>query len=149
MKPLEGRKLITEFLLSLSTPGEDDLPVLEASTVRAYASQLQRMFASIVEFPYIDGFQPISSKYGPIENPFTGVEYPIHSRDHLRSERFFLTPEQILEVLIFLGSLSSSYPSPVNGRPALYHCIAHHRNRNAIHRDTQFGRARREARHFL
>src|SRR5437764_10043638 len=34
MKPLEGRKLIKGFLLSLSTPGEDGLPVLEASTVR-------------------------------------------------------------------------------------------------------------------
>src|SRR5712692_8541387 len=102
MKPLEGRKLIKEFLLSLSTPGEDGLPVLEASTVRAYANHLQRLFDSIVEFPYIDGFQEISSKYGPIENPFTGVEVPIHSRDHLRSERFFLTPAQILELLIFL-----------------------------------------------
>jgi len=102
MKPLEGRKRIKDFLLSLSTPGEDGLPVLQASSVRAYANQLHRLFASIVEFPYIDGFQPISSKYGPIENPFTGVEYPIHSRDHLRSERFFLTPAQILEILIFL-----------------------------------------------
>ena len=102
MKPLEGRKRIKDFLLSLSMPGEDGLPVLQASTVRAYANQLERLFASIVDFPYIDGFLTISSKYGPIENPFTGVEYPIHSRDHLRSERFFLTPEQILELLVFL-----------------------------------------------
>jgi len=102
MKLLEGRKRIKDFLLGLSTPGDDGLPVLQASTVRAYANQLERLFASIVDFPYIDGFLTISSKYGPIENPFTGVQYPIHSRDHLRSERFFLTPEQILEVLIFL-----------------------------------------------
>lgn len=108
MKPLEGRNRIKEFLLRLSTPGEDGLPVLEASTVRAYANQLQRLFDSIIEFPCIDGFQPISSKYGPIENPFTGVEVPIHSRDHLRSERFFLTPAQILELLIFLREV---YPT--------------------------------------
>jgi integrase len=102
MKPLEGRIRIKNFLLSLSTPGEDGLPVLQASTVRAYASHLQRLFTSILEFPYIDGFRTISSKYGAIEDPFRGVEYPIHSRDHLRSERFFLTPDQILEVLVFL-----------------------------------------------
>jgi site-specific recombinase XerD len=102
MKLLEGRKRIKDFLLSLSTPDDDGLPVLQASTVRAYANQLERLFASIVDFPYIDGFLTISSKYGPIENPFTRVQYPIHNRDHLRSERFFLTPEQILELLIFL-----------------------------------------------
>jgi integrase len=102
MKPLEGRKRIKDFLLSLSMPGEDGLPVLQATTVRAYANRLQRLFASIVDFPYIDGFSTISSKYGPIENPFTGVQTPIHSGDLLRSERFFLTPGQILEALIFL-----------------------------------------------
>src|SRR6266852_2885091 len=108
MKPLEVRKLIKEFLLSLSTSGEDGLPVLGTSTVRVYANQLQRLFDSIVKFPYIDGFQPISSKYGPIENPFCGVEIPIHSCDHLRSERFFLTLAQTLELLIFLREV---YPS--------------------------------------
>lgn len=102
MKPFAGRKRIKEFMLSLSAPGEDKLPVLQASTVRSYASQLDRFFSSILEFPYIDGFQAIASKYGPIEHPFTGVQYPIHSRDHLRSERFFLTPDQILELLVFL-----------------------------------------------
>lgn len=102
MKPLAGQKRIKEFLRSLSTPGEDNLPVLQASTVRSYASQLDRLFSSVHEFPYIDGFQTIASKYGPIEHPFTGVQYPIHSRDHLRSERFFLTPDQILELLVFL-----------------------------------------------
>ncbi len=102
MKHLEGRKRIKNFLLSLSTPGDDGLPVLEPSTVRAYAGVLQRLFVGVMDFPYIDGFQTIESKYGPIENPFTGIQYPIHSRDHLRSERFFVTPDQILEVLVFL-----------------------------------------------
>src|SRR5712691_9304695 len=46
--------------------------------------------------------ETISSKYGQIESPFTGVEYPVHSRDLLRSERFFVTPEQILELLVFM-----------------------------------------------
>src|SRR5882724_1163372 len=50
MKPLEGRIRIKNFLLSLSTPGEDGLPVLQASTVRAYASHLQRLFTTILEF---------------------------------------------------------------------------------------------------
>ncbi|HXM51603.1 MAG TPA: site-specific integrase [Pyrinomonadaceae bacterium] len=63
---------------------------------------LDRFFTSVMEFPYVDHLQTITSKYGPIENPFTGVEYPIHTRDHLRSERFFLTEQQILELLIFL-----------------------------------------------
>jgi hypothetical protein len=50
MKPFVGRKRIKEFLLSLSTPGEDDLPVLQASTVRSYASQLQRRFVVYLIF---------------------------------------------------------------------------------------------------
>jgi integrase len=97
-----GRARIKDFLLALSTLGEDGLPCVRHQTARAYASHLERLFLSTCEFPYIEGLQTISSKYGPIENPFIGVEYPIHSRDLLRAERFFLTPAQILELLVFL-----------------------------------------------
>lgn len=102
MKPFAGRHRIREFLMTLSTPDEDGQPCLQVRTVRTYASHLERLFINTMEYPFIEGGQTISSKYGPIENPFTGVQYPIHSRDRLRSERFFLTTEQIVELLVFL-----------------------------------------------
>jgi len=111
MKPFEGRKRIKEFLLTLSAVDDDNKVCLRPTTVRAYAAQLERLFISTLESPYIDGLQTISSRYGPIENPFTGVEYPLHSRDILRAERFFLTPAQILELLVFLREV---YPGLTN-----------------------------------
>jgi len=104
----EGRKRIKEFLMTLSAVDDDNKVCLRASTVRAYAGHLERLFVYTMEFPFIEGLQTISSKYGPIHNPFTGVEYPLHSRDHLRSERFFLTPDQILGLLVFLREV---YPA--------------------------------------
>lgn len=98
----EGRERIKEFLMTLSTVEDDNQVCIRPQTARTYAGHLERLFISTLKFPFIEGLQTIASKYGPIENPFTGVEYPIHSRDILRSERFFLTPEQILELLIFL-----------------------------------------------
>lgn len=98
----EGRRRIKEFLKVLGTVDEDGQPCLRATTVRSYALFLERLFASTLKSPYISGTETISSKYGPIENPFTGVEYPVHSRDLLRAERFFVTRKQILELLIFM-----------------------------------------------
>ena len=111
MKPFEGRKRIKEFLLTLSAVDDDNKVCLRSTTVRAYATQLERLFISTLASPFIEGLQTISAKYGPIENPFTGVEYPLHSRDILRAERFFLTPEQILELLVFLREV---YPGLTN-----------------------------------
>lgn len=111
MKPFEGRQRIKEFLLTLSAVDDDNKVCLRSTTVRAYATQLERLFISTLASPFIDGLQTISAKYGPIENPFTGVEYPLHSRDILRAERFFLTPEQILELLVFLREV---YPGLTN-----------------------------------
>jgi integrase len=111
MKPFEGRKRIKEFLLTLSALDDDNKVCLRSTTVRAYATQLERLFISTLASPFIDGLQTISAKYGPIENPFTGVEYPLHSRDILRAEKFFLTPEQILELLVFLREV---YPGLTN-----------------------------------
>ncbi len=90
----EGRQRIKEFLMTLSALGEDNHVCLRPQTARAYAGHLERLFIKTLEFPFIEGQQTIQSKYGPIENPFTGVEYPIHSRDRLRAEKFFLTPEE-------------------------------------------------------
>lgn len=102
MNLVEGRRRIKEFLMTLSTLDDDGQVCLRSSTVRAYARQLECLFTNTLESPFIDGQQTISSKYGEIDNPFTGVEYPLHSRDHLRAEKFFLTPDQILELLVFL-----------------------------------------------
>lgn len=98
----EGRQRIKEFLMTLAALGEDNHVCLRPQTARAYAGHLERLFIKTLESPFIEGQQTIQSKYGPIENPFTGVEYPIHSRDRLRAEKFFLTPEQIVELLVFL-----------------------------------------------
>ncbi|MEK6282511.1 MAG: site-specific integrase [Acidobacteriota bacterium] len=111
MNRFEGRLRIKEFLMTLSTVDEDGQPCLRATTVRAYASFLERLFVRTLNAPYITGIETISSKYGPIENPFTGVEYPVHSRDLLRSERFFVTQEQILKLLVFLREV---YPGLIN-----------------------------------
>jgi len=111
MNLFEGRRRIKEFLMTLSTVDEDGQPCVRAGTVRAYASYLERLFVSTLKSPYITGMETIASKYGLIENPFIGVEYPVHSRDLLRSERFFVTPEQILELLVFLREV---YPGLIN-----------------------------------
>ena len=78
----EGRRRIKEFLKVLGTVDEDGQPCLRATTVRSYALFLERLFASTLKSPYITGTETISSKYGPIENPFTGVECPVHSRTY-------------------------------------------------------------------
>ena len=103
----EGRKRIKDFLMTLSAADDDGQVCLRAGTVKAYARRLERLFTHTIEWPFIEGQQTISSKYGAIENPFTGVEYPLHSRDLLRAERFFLTPDQILELLVFLREVYS------------------------------------------
>ena len=108
MEPIAGSRRIRAFLKSLSSPCEDGLPCLKPVTVRAYGGMLERFFSEVTDSPYLEDLQTITSKYGPIENPFRGVEYPIHTRDHLRSERFFLTNQQILELLIFLREV---YPT--------------------------------------
>lgn len=102
MKPFEGRKRIKEFLMTLSAVDDNNQVCLRATTVRAYAGHLERLFISTLDSPFIEGLETISSKYGPIENPFTGVEYPLHSRDQLRAEQFFLTTAKILELLVFM-----------------------------------------------
>ena len=106
-----GRQRIRDFLLTLSTVDDDNLACVRPTTARTYAGHLERLFLSTLEYPFIEGLQTISSKYGPIANPFTGVEYPIHSRDILRAERFFLSPEQILELLVFLREV---YPGLIH-----------------------------------
>ena len=96
--------------MTLSTVDDDDQPCLRATTVRAYASFLERLFLGTLDSPYITGMETISSKYGSIENPFTGVEYPVHSRDLLRSERFFLNSEANSRTTGFpAGSISRPY----------------------------------------
>jgi integrase len=97
-----GRQRIKEFLMTLTALDDDNRVCLRPRTVRAYAGYLERLFISTLKSPFIDGLRTISSEYGRIDNPFIGVEYPIHSRDNLRSESFFLTPDQILGLLVFL-----------------------------------------------
>jgi len=107
----EGRKRIRDFLTTLSTADDDGQICLRAGTVRAYARQLERLFTHTIEWPFIEGQQTISSKYGAIDNPFIGVEYPLHSREILREERFFLTPDQMLELLVFLREVYPGLPN--------------------------------------
>jgi integrase len=120
MNLVEGRKRIKDYLMTLSTVDDDGQVCLRSSTVRVYARQLEYLFINTLEFPFIDGQQTISSKYGEIENPFTGVEYPLHSRDHLRADKFFLTPDQILELLVFLREVYCSLTNRTSTAARLY-----------------------------
>lgn len=116
----DGRQRIRDFLLALSTVEDDNLECVRAATARAYAGKLERLFIRTLECPYIVGLQTISSKYGAIKNPFLGVEYPLHSRDILRSERFFLTPEQILALLVFVREIYPHLTRRVSTAGRLY-----------------------------
>jgi hypothetical protein len=77
MKPVIGRERIKEFSKGLVLTGLSHLTVIK------YLGALRRLFDYILEFPYIPGqeVQFIVPKYGPIEQPVSKYEYPVHSID--------------------------------------------------------------------
>src|SRR5260370_41200521 len=97
MKPLIGRERIKEFSKGLVLTGLSHLTVIK------YLGALRRLFDYILEFPYIPGqeVQFIVPKYGPIEQPVSKYEYPVHSIDQ-EDEGFALTGNQLYEFYNFV-----------------------------------------------
>lgn len=97
MKPVIGRERIKEFSKGLVLTGLSHL------TVTKYLGALRRLFDYILEFPYIPGqeVQFIVPKYGPIEQPVSKYDYPVHSIDQ-EDEGFVLTGNQLYEFYNFV-----------------------------------------------
>jgi integrase len=97
MKPVIGRERIKEFSKSLILTG------LSPRTVQKYLGALRRLFEYIMEFPYIPGLevQFIVPKYGPIEQPVSKYDYPVHAIDQ-EDEGFVLTGDHLYEFYNFV-----------------------------------------------
>lgn len=97
MKPVVGRERIKEFSKGLILTGLSHL------TVHTYLGALRCLFDYILEFPYIPGqeVQFIVPKYGPIEQPVSKYDYPVHSIDQ-EDEGFVLTGKQLYEFYNFV-----------------------------------------------
>jgi integrase len=99
MAPVAGRERIRAFskglVLSLYSP----------ITVRTYLGYLRRLFAYILEYPYIPGneVQSLVAKYGRIEQPVLEYDYPVHVLDS-EDEDFVLTGERLVAFYDFVRS---------------------------------------------
>jgi integrase len=78
MEPGRGRQLIIGYSNGLCQLG------LAPRTVNGYLGLLRRFFDYVCSYPYIPGvtLQPITFKYGGIEQPVLEFDYPIHTLDH-------------------------------------------------------------------
>jgi integrase len=78
MEPGRGRQRITGY-----SKGLYQLDIAPR-TVNGYLGSLRRCFDYVCNYPYIPGDapQPISSKYGGIEQPVLEFDYPVHTIDH-------------------------------------------------------------------
>ena len=97
MEPVKGRDRIKEFSKGLIIAG------LSPRSVNGYLGMLRRVFEYILEFPYIPGkeVQLIVSKYGPIDQPVSKYDYPVHSIDQ-DEEGFVLTGNRLYEFYNFV-----------------------------------------------
>jgi len=97
MEPVKGRDRIKEFSKSLI------IAELSQRSVNGYLGMLRRLFEYILEFPYIPGkeVQLIVSKYGPIDQPVSKYDYPVHSYDQ-DEEGFVLTGKRLYEFYNFV-----------------------------------------------
>ena len=97
MEPVKGRDRIKEFSKGLIIAG------LSPRSVNGYLGMLRRLFEYILEFPYIPGkeVQPIVSKYGPIDQPVSKYDYPVHSIEQ-DEEGFVLTGDRLYEFYNFV-----------------------------------------------
>jgi hypothetical protein len=97
MEPVKGRERIKEFSKGLI------IAELSPRSVNGYLGMLRRLFEYILEFPYIPGkeVQLIVSKYGPIDQPVSKYDYPVHSIDQ-DEEGFVLTGNRLYEFYNFV-----------------------------------------------
>jgi site-specific recombinase XerD len=111
MEPIQGRQRIVEFSKGLVNAG------LKPRTVHGYLGALRRLFAYILEYPYIPGdqVQSIVAKYGRLEQPVLEYDYPVHVLDQ-EEEGFVLTGHQLLQFynfvrLEYIGSNQKKLPA--------------------------------------
>jgi site-specific recombinase XerD len=97
MAPVLGRQRIVEFSKGLIQAG------LKGRTVTKYLSLLRRLFDYVLSYPYIPGseVQPITHKYGGIEQPVLEFDYPSHVLDH-EAEGFVPTGQKLLDFYDFI-----------------------------------------------
>lgn len=97
MAPFTGRERIQKFTKGLIA--ELKSPV----TVRTYLGSLRRLFAYVLEWPYIPSSDAVSVfiKYGRIEQPVLEYDYPVHVLDK-EDEGFPLTGKKLNDFFNFV-----------------------------------------------
>jgi hypothetical protein len=97
MEPVIGRDRIVEYCKALVAAG------MERGTIIRYMGRLRRLFEFVLATPYIpgQGRQRIDAKYGPIEQPITKYDYPVHVTEP-NSERIVLTAARLNAFLTFI-----------------------------------------------
>jgi site-specific recombinase XerD len=100
MKPVLGRQYIVAFSKGLICSE------LKAGTIIGYLGYLRRLFEYVLEFPHIPGdtVQYIAHKYGPIEQPVSEYDYPVHALDH-EQEGFALTLKELVELYDYVRTV--------------------------------------------
>lgn len=102
MRPIEGRKRITEYAFALIETG------VSSDTVRRYVGILSRYFAYVLEHPFLatpEGVRHIPSIYGTIDQPVSEYDLPRHVYDG-EKEGLPMDPEKLYE---FFSTLRQSY----------------------------------------
>ncbi len=113
MKPIEGRKLISDYAYALVEAG------LASETIRSYVGILSRYFAYVLEHAFVastDGVRHIPSLYGPIDQPVSEYDMPKHVYDG-EKEGIPMDPERIYQ---FYDILRKEYL----GRPGAQQAVS-------------------------
>jgi site-specific recombinase XerD len=114
MEPVVGRQRIIGFSKGLVNAG------LKPRTVTSYLGFLRRLFLYVLNYPYIPGdeIQSIIAKYGPVEQPVSEYDYPVHVLDP-EEEGFVLTGERLAQFydfvrLEYIGRNQKKFPASRN-----------------------------------
>jgi site-specific recombinase XerD len=77
MAPVSGRERVVAFSKGMVASG------LKPTTRSTYLGYLRRLFDYVLEESVIPGTQEsVTNKYGPIEQPVSRYDYPVHAIDH-------------------------------------------------------------------
>ena len=93
MTPVEGRKRVNDYSSALIETG------IRPETIRAYLGILSRYFSYVLEHPYLftsQGIRRIQEIYGPIDQPISEFDMPVHVYDGER-RGIPLDPERLYD----------------------------------------------------